>query len=124
MEEFLLELLLELIGEPLLAGIARALAATLPGSWRGRPWLAALGYVLLGFLLSGLSIWLLSHHVIKTPALRAANFVLGPILCGITLSLVGLWRRRHEQPPSLIDGFRYGVLFGLTAQLVRAVAIR
>ncbi len=123
MAEFLLELLLEIVGEPLLAGIARALAATLPSRWRQSPWLAGLGYVLLGLLLSGFSVWLVPHHLIKSPILRAANFVLSPILCGLTLSLVGLVRRRRGWAPSLMDGFRYGVLFGLTVQLVRVVAI-
>jgi hypothetical protein len=122
-EEFLLELLLELLGEPLLTGVARALAATLPNRWRESPWLAGVGYVLVGLLLSGLSIWLVPHHLLKSPVLRAANFVAAPILCGFTLSLVGVWRQRRHRAPSLMDGFRYGMLFGLTVQLVRALAI-
>lgn len=123
MLEFVLELLLELFAEPLLSAAARALASTLPQHWQERAWLAGLGYFLLGLAFGGMSLWLDPQHILRDPVLRGVTWLLSPLLCALTLALVGWVRRVRGKPASLLDGARFGIVFGVTLQLVRVVAL-
>jgi hypothetical protein len=123
-DELLLEILLELVGEPVLTVLARALAATLPSRWRNSPRLAATGYWFLGIFFGSLSVWLVPHYMINDPVLRIANLIVSPLMCGFTLAGVGMWRRRRDLQPSVLDGFRYGLLFGFTLQVMRLFGLR
>lgn len=121
MAELLIELLIEGLAEPLVTLLARALGATLPSRWQERRWLAALGYVLWGLLAGALSLWAWPTHLLRAPALRALSFLLSPLLCALALFVVGNVRSRHGHSRRAIDGAWYGLLLGLSYQLVRAL---
>lgn len=121
--EFVFELLAEVLAEPLLSLIARAVASTLPQQWQQRAWLAALGYFLLGLALGGLSVWLFPHHIVRDPVIRGVSWLLSPLACALTLGIVGRARRARGSPITLLDGARYGALFGATVQLVRILVL-
>ena len=118
-----MELLLELFAEPLLSLIARAVASTLPQRWQERAWLAGLGYVLLGLAFGAISLWIFPHHIVRDPVLRGVTWLLSPLTCALTLALVGRAREARGKPSTLLDGARYGALFGVTVQLVRILTL-
>jgi hypothetical protein len=115
----LMNLLLEIIGEPLLSGLARVIASTFPHRWQEQAEFAALGYTLLGIGSGVSSIWLFPNHEVRAPVLQALTLVAAPLLCAATLSMVGWARHAHGKQRSLLDDAKYGALFGLTVQLVR-----
>ena len=85
------------------------------------PWLAALGYALLGGALGGLSLWLLPQPLMQGEIGRIAVLILVPILAGLLMAAVGAWRARRGQVLLRIDRFSYGYLFALAFALVRHV---
>src|SRR5262249_3033615 len=88
------------------------------------PWVAALGYVLLGVILGGLTVWLVPSYMVKMPALRWVNLALTPVLAGGCMSALGAWRRKRGQPVLRIDRFSYGYLFAFSVAFVRFVWAR
>lgn len=83
-----------------------------------RPWMAVIGYVILG-LLAGLLSVLLVPVLMTAPYLRILNLLLTPVFGGAAMMLVGAWRRRREQHVVRLDSFAYGYLFALSMALVR-----
>jgi hypothetical protein len=118
--------LFELFGEVLLQFIFEVLA-----EWGVRaarkplrmptvdPWVAALGYMLLGTGAGLLSVWLVPHSFITWPMGRLANVIVTPLLTGALMALVGAWRRRRGQDVLRIDRFFHGFLFAFAMALVR-----
>ncbi|GAB3425985.1 hypothetical protein NX773_18960 [Massilia solisilvae] len=82
------------------------------------PWMAAIGYVILGALVGLVSVFLVPP-LIAGLHLRIANLALTPVFAGAVMLLVGAWRRRREQVVVRLDSFAYGYLFALTMALVR-----
>lgn len=118
---FIVELLLEVLGEPVFTLLGRALGATLPSRWQDSPVFAAAGYLLLGLLSGALSLWWWPTHLLRDAVLRGVTFVLSPIVCGLVLFVVGSLRARRGHARQAIDGAGYGMLMGITYQLVRLV---
>lgn len=124
--EFFLELLLEVFGEALLQFIFEALAEVglhlfhqAPEREPVRPWLAAVGYMLLGAACGGLSHWLFPSFFLQSSTGRAASFVITPVLAGVGMALIGAWRRRRGEQVIRLDRFAYGYAFALAMAAVR-----
>lgn len=119
--EWLAELIVELVGEFLLALIlefgGRALLA--PFRAEPSPWISCAGYLLLGALLGALSLWLMPHHLVQQPALRVLNLLLTPFAVGATMGWMGQWRARKGLRVLRMDRFAYGYLMALSLGLVR-----
>ncbi len=119
--EWLAELVVELVGEFLLALVlefgGRALLA--PFRAEPSPWISCAGYLLLGGLLGGLSLWLMPHHLVQQPALRVFNLLLTPFAVGATMGWMGQWRARKGMRVLRLDRFAYGYLMALSLGLVR-----
>jgi len=119
--EFLLELLLEgflQVAFELLfeLGIrARQKLVAPPAS----PWLAAIGYALLGAAAGGISLLPFPSLLLETPAARLAHLILVPIAAGAAMAAIGSWRRRKGQRLIRLDRFIYGYLFALSMAVVR-----
>jgi hypothetical protein len=128
--EILVELLLgllQIVGELLLQIIFEALAelgvrSVFEPFRRQRspnPWLAALGYVILGAAAGGISLWLFPGLLITSRWLRVANLLLTPLAAGMLMGALGAWRRRRDQELIRLDRFSYGFLFAFAMALVR-----
>ncbi len=125
--EFLFELIVEIFGEALLQIVFGALSEAGLHIVRHpdrepratSPWLLATGYALLGALLGGLSLLAFPHALIHAPAARLLNLLLGPTASGLTMAILGAWRRRRGQQVLTIDRFAYGFVMGLGMALVR-----
>lgn len=120
-----MEFLFEIFGELLLQVLTETLAEAglhsfaEPFQRQPRPWLAALGYLLFGAVLGGLSVWIFPNHFIASNGLRIANVVLVPIVAGLCMAAIGAWRARRGQAVLRIDQFSYGYLFALAFGLMR-----
>jgi hypothetical protein len=119
--EFLLELLFEfliqIIGEALLELGLHSLAE--PFRKPPDPWLAALGYTLLGTIFGLTSLWLFPHHMVVSTDWRLFNLFITPVIAGVCMSLLGTWRVKRGQAVLRIDSFSYGFLFAICFALVR-----
>lgn len=123
---FLIELLVEVFGELLLQLLFEGLAEVglhlfrKPGGGADfSAWMRALGYVVLGLLAGGLSLWLRPQSFIHSSAGRLGNLLLAPVAMGLTMAIVGAWRNKRGQQTLGIDHFAYGYVFALSMSLVR-----
>jgi hypothetical protein len=115
--QFLFELLLQIVAEALIELGLHAMAE--PFRKRPSPWVAAMGYVLLGVIVGALTLWPFPSYMVRAPALRWVNLALTPVLAGGLMSLVGAWRERRGDLRLRIDRFSWGYLFALSLALVR-----
>ena len=121
----MLEFLLEIIGEFLLQGTAEILfelglrPVAEPFRRQPNPWVAAVGYLLFGAIVGGLSLLLFPNHFVIATSLRVANLVVTPIAVGLLMAGVGALRARRGQSLLRIDRFAYGYLFALALAAVR-----
>lgn len=114
--EALGEFFLQALGEALVELGLHSLAA--PFRRAPNPWLAAVGYVLFGAMLGGLSLLVFRNNLVPTH-LRMANLFLTPLAVGSLMTAMGAWRARRGESLLRIDRFFYGYLFALTLALVR-----
>jgi len=115
--EILGEFLLQVLGEALMEVGLHSLAE--PFRRTPNPWLAAVGYALLGAALGGMSLLVFPDYLVATKSLRVANAALSPIAAGLCMAAIGAWRARRGQAVLRIDRFSYGYLFALAFGLVR-----
>jgi hypothetical protein len=111
------EVLLQIFAEALLEVGLRGLATTLKRD--GNPYLASIGYPLLGAIVGTVSLWPFPTLFIHSHAGRIANAVVTPVIAGATMAAIGTWRRAQGQRVILLDRFAYGYLFALAMALVR-----
>lgn len=110
--EFLLQVVFELGGRSVVAAVRKE---TEPAD----PWLVICGYVAMGAVAGGISIWLVPIHLIKSSALQLFNLALAPILLGFAVEAFGRWKTKKNKPRFVVDRFSYGFTFALTMGLVR-----
>lgn len=121
----MLELLLQALGEFLLQVLGEALMElgfhSLAEPFRSppNPWLASLGYALIGAILGGLSLLIFPQHLTPSGLARYANLILAPVAVGLCMVGMGAWRARRGDPILRIDKFSFGYLFALSLALVR-----
>lgn len=115
--QFLGEFLIQVVGETLAELGFHALAE--PFRKPPNPWLAAIGYLLIGAIIGGLSVLVVPSHLVSTHALRIANLIVTPVAAGLCMCAVGAWRARRGQALLRIDRFAYGYLFALSFALMR-----
>ncbi len=120
--EILGELILQLIFEVLAEFGLRALGA--PFQKTPNPWLAGIGYAVLGAAAGGLSLWLVPSHLVKSESWRVLNLILTPVAVGLLMSALGTLRSRQTQPMLRIDRFAYGYMFAFSLALIRFVFAR
>ena len=111
------EFILQVVGEALLELGLHSLKE--PFRRPPKPWLASIGYVLLGAIAGGVSLLVISSHVVTSKEWRIVNLVVTPLAVGLCMVVIGTWRARRGQPVLRIDRFAYGYLFALSFALVR-----
>jgi hypothetical protein len=83
------------------------------------PWVATVGYVMLGAMAGGISLWIFPASLIPSPAGRIVNLVVTPFVAGGVMAAFGAWRRRRGEELLRLDRFAYGFLFALAMAVVR-----
>lgn len=129
--EVLLQLFLELLAEMGLQAFhghrakrrdARRSALNEPVFGAGaapHPLAAALGYALLGAGAGLLSLFVMPQLMIQGHLARLANLLFTPILAGLMMALIGVWRARRGDNVLRLDKFLYGFLFAFALAAVR-----
>ena len=115
--QLLAEFLLQIIGQAL-AELGLHMVAE-PFRKSPDPWIAAIGYTLLGIVIGGVSLLLFPTYFTPPGTARMINLVLTPIAVGGCMMAIGAWRTKLGQPLLRIDRFSYGYLFALSLALVR-----
>ncbi len=115
--QFFGEFLLQVFAETLFEVGLRSVAA--PFRKDANPFLASIGYLLLGAGVGGLSLWVFPSLFIGSHLGRGFNVIVTPLLAGVSMAALGAWRQRRGQRVILIDRFAYGYLFALAMALVR-----
>jgi hypothetical protein len=117
--------MLEILGEILLQVVVETLAElglhslTAPSRKRPNPWMAGIGYSIFGAGAGRISLWLVPAHLVTEEPLRILNLVVTPVVAGLLMSLMGVWRARRGDTLLRLDHFAYGYLFALSLALVR-----
>lgn len=120
-----MEFLLEIIGEFLIQVVGEALvelgmhSVVEPFRRPRNPWLAAIGYAIIGATFGGVSLLILPTHLVAASTWRRVNLLVTPLAVGLCMAALGSWRARRGQEILRIDRFIYGYLFALTLALVR-----
>lgn len=114
--EILLELVLQVVAELLVELGVRGFHAL--GHRKSKPFVAAIGYAILGGLLGWASVWLWPQALLSEE-LRIAQLVGGPLLAGAMMAGVGVLVRRRGLESIRIESFFFGWLLAFSLSLVR-----
>lgn len=122
--EFILELIAQIVLEVAVQGIFELGGRGIVSIFRRdgdtvKPWLAIFGYIAMGAIAGGISIWLIPMHLLKSPALQILNLAITPILLGFIFDALGRWKTNHDKPRHAVDRFSYGFMFALMMGLIR-----
>ena len=125
MIEFLFELFLEILGQivcELLTGFGwEALGNSLPTERKPRPWLASVGFFLMGLAAGLLSLLLFPIRVTQRVLFAGVSLILSPLGTGLAMQWLGdVMEQRGGKRPVLFT-FRAGAIFAFGMALVRFV---
>jgi hypothetical protein len=109
--EFLLELLIELVGGLVMEGLAELISRfwVAVGQAQPNPSVVhlprAIVCQLAGIAAGALSLTFASQHIIHTPALRAVNLVLTPLIMAYALVAWGRFMQKHDRDRMPLNRF-------------------
>jgi len=115
--EIIIEILAEVVLQVLFELGFRSLIE--PFKKSSSPFLAFIGYAVLGAIAGGISLLFIKEPLIINHNLRIVNLMITPCLAGLTMSILG--RLREKQNLSLIrlDKFVWGFIFAFAMTLLR-----
>jgi hypothetical protein len=118
------ETLLEILGEAVIALFARAVGEVFAKSRAVNPFLAALGYFLLGSLTGVVSVFLIPHPLVHRSKVHGLSMLVSPLVTGLVMSQVGVAIRRRGKQAAQIESFGYGFAFALGMALIRFLCVK
>ena len=122
--EIIFELIAQLVLEIVVQGIFELGGRGIVSIFRREgstvnPWLAICGYIAMGAIAGGISVWLIPMHLLKLPVLQILNLAITPIVLGFIFEFIGRWKTNRDKPRYAVDRFSYGFTFALTMGLIR-----
>ena len=117
--EIFFEAAFEFAADFLGALILRGIAEIFNTSEFKNPLVACTGYVFLGGLAGGLSLFFFPHPLVHPSRIPGLSVVISPILAGFGMSLVGSSLRKRNKNAIQIESFGYGFAFAFGMALVR-----
>lgn len=125
--EFIFEVILQFFGEILLQIFFELLVElglhSLADTVRKprHPALSTVGFILLGAIAGGISLWIFPTSAIRNPNFRILNLFIIPILIGGVMMLIGKLRDKRGQNLVKLDRFGYAFVFAFTMSLIRFI---
>jgi hypothetical protein len=125
--EILVEFVVEVLGQVIMEILAELGLAGLKAAFERpnrSPWLAALGYFLLGGALGGLSFLIRRERLFKPGPMPGISLVVSPLCVGLIMSVWGRYRRGRGYTTTNLATFSGGSAFALGSASVRFVLTR
>ena len=127
MFDAIFELLLEIMGEIVLQVLAEIVSETLCKSvvhpfragHSANPCLAALGTLILGAIVGGVSVLFFPHPLTHPSRIPGLSLLLAPMTTGFLMQTYGSWQRRRGGHPTYLATFWGGAGFALAMAIVR-----
>jgi hypothetical protein len=116
---FLGELILQIIAELLIESGFHGLANIVKSRKDRNPYLAFIGYCLLGTIVGFISLAIFPALFITGETFVLINLLVTPVLAGLAMSAIGRWRTKKGKNIIRLDSFIYGFSFALCMALVR-----
>ncbi len=113
------ELLLQIIVEVLIELGFNGVANNIKNRKDRSPFLAFIGYCILGAIAGAVSLWIVPHQVIESETFALLNLFVTPILAGFIMSYIGYLRKRSGKDRIRLDSFIYGFTFAFAMALIR-----
>lgn len=117
----ILEFILPLFGQLLIEVGARSLGEPFVNRERRNPFLAGIGYCLIGLVFGGASLLIFPRSFVRSERFHGINLLITPVLGGLAMAALGRLRERQGKPLLRFDSFVYGFLFAFMVALVRFV---
>jgi hypothetical protein len=121
--ELVVELLFQGGGQVLVEGAARLLGASFGRRGQDHPLAAAVGLLLLGAMLGGLSWVVWPHRIVGARAYPGVSLLVSPVVNGLLADALGSWRVNHGRPRTYVSTFWGGALFAFGCALVRFLLV-
>lgn len=121
---FVLEIVGEFLLEVIVSLILRALGAVFEEPDDVGPLLPALGYMLLGVIVGGFSLWLFPHPMFHPTRYRGISLLISPLATGSIMALLGFTLRRNYVQTTRIESFTCGFAFAFGLMIVRLFFVR
>jgi hypothetical protein len=122
--EILAEVLFQVAIEAIIGLITRAIQRLFSETNDVSPIVAAIGYLLLGFLAGALSLLLIPHRLVPPSRIHGISLVVSPLITGMFMSQVGSLLRSKGKRTVQIESFAYGFAFALGVAIVRFAYLR
>jgi hypothetical protein len=122
--ELFLEAFFELLGAALLDLASRAIAKLFEDSEVSSPFLAPVGYGLLGVLTGGMSLFFFPHPLVHPSRIHGISLLVSPVVTGVVMSLIGSMLRQRDKKVVQIESFGYGFAFAFGMAVVRFFFVR
>lgn len=122
--EILAEVLFQVAIEAIIGLITRAIQRLFSETNDVSPIVAAIGYLLLGFLAGALSLLLIPHRLVPPSRIHGISLVVSPLITGMFMSQVGSLLRSKGKRTVQIESFAYGFTFALGVAIVRFAYLR
>ena len=125
--ELILEAILYLFGEILFAIVWEVIGrlvglfafSRLPAALDRQRNVVAFRAVLLGLILGAVSLLIVSHPILKEPALQYVNLLISPLFVGIWSLLIRENQIKRDKQATELDSFGFGFTFAFVFALVR-----
>ena len=117
--QFFFELFLQILAEIFCELGLRPFAEMFQRKQIRNPWLASIGYFLVGAAVGGISLLFFKSTLIQNPSLRIVNLIVTPVLAGLVMLSIGWLRQKRGQYLVRLDRFGYGFIFAFGMALVR-----
>jgi hypothetical protein len=117
--ELFLDAFLELVAAALLDLASRAIARAFESLEISSPFIASLGYGLLGVLTGGLSLLIFPHPLVHPSRIHGISLLISPVIAGVVMSVIGSILRDRDKKVVRIESFGYGFVFAFGMSVVR-----
>jgi len=122
--ELLLEVFFQVVVEAIVALVVRSVRNVLEESNAINPFLAGVGYFVLGIAFGIASLRVYPHPLFHPSKLHGISLVISPVITGFVMSQVGTVLRRKGKQAVRIESFGYGFTLALGLAIIRFIYVK